>query len=92
MLGMELTIPGKQIVLDAIAEGLLINCTHEKVLPVPAALHSDREGNRRGSQGVGETVRAQAARLEDLDMWRFGLLWMAAPLLAQQQASTWCWC
>ena len=32
MLGMELTIPGKQIVLDAIAEGLLINCTHETVL------------------------------------------------------------
>jgi predicted acetylornithine/succinylornithine family transaminase len=32
MLGMELTIPGKQIVLDAIGEGLLINCTHETVL------------------------------------------------------------
>ncbi len=32
MLGMELTVPGKQIVLDAIAEGLLINCTHDTVL------------------------------------------------------------
>jgi predicted acetylornithine/succinylornithine family transaminase len=32
MLGMELTIPGKQIVLDAMAEGLLINCTHDTVL------------------------------------------------------------
>jgi predicted acetylornithine/succinylornithine family transaminase len=32
MLGMELAIPGKQIVLDAMAEGLLINCTHETVL------------------------------------------------------------
>jgi predicted acetylornithine/succinylornithine family transaminase len=32
MLGMELTVPGKQIVLDAMAEGLLINCTHETVL------------------------------------------------------------
>ena len=32
MLGMELTIPGKQIVLDAIAAGLLINCTHDTVL------------------------------------------------------------
>ena len=32
MLGMELTVPGKQIVLDAMAEGLLINCTHENVL------------------------------------------------------------
>jgi predicted acetylornithine/succinylornithine family transaminase len=32
MLGMELAIPGKQIVLDAMAEGLLINCTHDTVL------------------------------------------------------------
>jgi len=32
MLGMELTIPGKQIVLDAMAEGLLMNCTHDTVL------------------------------------------------------------
>jgi len=32
MLGVELTIPGKQLVLDAMAEGLLINCTHDTVL------------------------------------------------------------
>ncbi|MGE5567944.1 MAG: aspartate aminotransferase family protein [Rhodospirillales bacterium] len=32
MIGMELEIPGKQIVLDAMQEGLLINCTHENVL------------------------------------------------------------
>jgi acetylornithine/N-succinyldiaminopimelate aminotransferase len=32
MLGLELTIPGKQLVLDAMAEGLLINCTHDTVL------------------------------------------------------------
>jgi predicted acetylornithine/succinylornithine family transaminase len=32
MLGMELTVPGKQIVLDAMAEGLLMNCTHDTVL------------------------------------------------------------
>jgi acetylornithine/succinyldiaminopimelate/putrescine aminotransferase len=32
MLGMELAVPGKQAVLDAMAEGLLINCTHDKVL------------------------------------------------------------
>jgi predicted acetylornithine/succinylornithine family transaminase len=32
MLGAELNIPGKQIVLDAMAEGLLINCTHDTVL------------------------------------------------------------
>jgi acetylornithine/N-succinyldiaminopimelate aminotransferase len=32
MIGVELDVPGKQIVLDALSEGLLINCTHEKVL------------------------------------------------------------
>jgi acetylornithine/N-succinyldiaminopimelate aminotransferase len=32
MIGMELDIPGKQIVLDAMNEGLLINCTHDTVL------------------------------------------------------------
>jgi acetylornithine/N-succinyldiaminopimelate aminotransferase len=32
MIGIELDIPGKQIVLDAIEEGLLINCTHDVVL------------------------------------------------------------
>jgi len=29
---MELDVPGKQIVLDAMQEGLLINCTHDTVL------------------------------------------------------------
>jgi acetylornithine/succinyldiaminopimelate/putrescine aminotransferase len=32
MLGMELTVPGKQFVIDAMGEGLLINCTHDTVL------------------------------------------------------------
>jgi len=32
MLGMELTVPGKQLVLDAMKEGLLLNCTHDTVL------------------------------------------------------------
>jgi acetylornithine/N-succinyldiaminopimelate aminotransferase len=32
MLGMELTIPGKQMVLDAMAAGLMINCTHDTTL------------------------------------------------------------
>jgi predicted acetylornithine/succinylornithine family transaminase len=32
MLGVELNMPGKQIVLDAMAAGLLINCTHDTVL------------------------------------------------------------
>jgi acetylornithine/N-succinyldiaminopimelate aminotransferase len=32
MIGVELSIPGKQIVLDAMEQGLLLNCTHETVL------------------------------------------------------------
>jgi len=32
MLGVELDRPGKQLVSDALAEGLLINCTHDTVL------------------------------------------------------------
>jgi predicted acetylornithine/succinylornithine family transaminase len=32
MVALELTVPGKQIVLDALAAGLLINCTHDTVL------------------------------------------------------------
>lgn len=32
MIGVDLAIPGKQMVLDAMAEGLLINCTHDTVL------------------------------------------------------------
>ena len=32
MIGVEMEIPGKQMVLDAIAEGLLMNCTHDTVL------------------------------------------------------------
>jgi acetylornithine/N-succinyldiaminopimelate aminotransferase len=44
MLGVELTIPGKQIVLDAIAEGLLINCTHDTVLRfLPPDMATEKE-------------------------------------------------
>jgi acetylornithine/N-succinyldiaminopimelate aminotransferase len=32
MVGLELTEPGKQVVIDCMAEGLLINCTHDVVL------------------------------------------------------------
>jgi acetylornithine/N-succinyldiaminopimelate aminotransferase len=32
MIGVDLSVPGKQMVLDAQARGLLINCTHDTVL------------------------------------------------------------
>jgi len=44
MLGMELAVPGKQLVLDAIAEGLLLNCTHETVLRfLPPYIATEKE-------------------------------------------------
>jgi acetylornithine/N-succinyldiaminopimelate aminotransferase len=44
MIGVELAIPGKQIVLDALAEGLLINCTHDTVLRLlPPYIVTERE-------------------------------------------------
>ncbi len=39
MLGVELNIPGKQIVQAAMERGLLINCTHENVLRLMPALN-----------------------------------------------------
>ena len=32
MLAAELTVPGKSVVRDALAAGVLLNCTQEKVL------------------------------------------------------------
>jgi predicted acetylornithine/succinylornithine family transaminase len=44
MLGMELAVPGKQLVLDAIGEGLLINCTHDTVLRfLPPYIATEKE-------------------------------------------------
>jgi acetylornithine/N-succinyldiaminopimelate aminotransferase len=44
MIGVEMEIPGKQMVLDAIAEGLLINCTHDTVLRfLPPYIVTERE-------------------------------------------------
>jgi acetylornithine/N-succinyldiaminopimelate aminotransferase len=47
MIGVELDIPGKQIVLDAMAEGLLINCIHDRVLRfLPPYVITDAEIDR----------------------------------------------
>jgi predicted acetylornithine/succinylornithine family transaminase len=44
MLGMELAVPGKQLVLDAIGAGLLINCTHDTVLRfLPPYIATEKE-------------------------------------------------
>jgi len=47
MIGVELDIPGKQIVQEALEEGLLINCTHETVLRfLPPYIISEQEIDR----------------------------------------------
>src|SRR5450755_137833 len=44
MIGVDMEIPGKQMVLDAMAEGLLINCTHDTVLRLlPPYIVTERE-------------------------------------------------
>jgi len=44
MLGIELNVPGKQIVLDCMEEGLLLNCTHDTVLRfLPPYIATERE-------------------------------------------------
>lgn len=47
MVGVELDIPGKQLVLDGIAEGILFNCTHETVLRfLPPYILSEQDVDR----------------------------------------------
>ena len=47
MIGVELSFPGKQIVLDALEQGLLINCTHETVLRfLPPYISTEKEIDR----------------------------------------------
>jgi predicted acetylornithine/succinylornithine family transaminase len=59
MLGMELAFPGKQIVLDAMAEGLLINCTHDTVLRfLPPYIVTEREVDA-GLKTLGKILAKQ---------------------------------
>src|SRR3984957_16884734 len=47
MIGVELSFPGKQLVLDAMEQGLLINCTHDTVLRfLPPYIATEKEIDR----------------------------------------------
>jgi predicted acetylornithine/succinylornithine family transaminase len=47
MIGVELSIPGKDLVLDGMKEGLLFNCTHENVLRLlPPYILSEQDVDR----------------------------------------------
>src|ERR1051325_1935145 len=65
MIGVELDIPGKQIVLDAIEQGLLINCTHETVLRMlPPYIVTEREADRGITILKRVLKKAKAARVD----------------------------
>jgi predicted acetylornithine/succinylornithine family transaminase len=64
MLGMELHVPGKQIVLDGITEGVLFNCTHDVVLRfLPAYIITEKEVDKavRTLDKLLRKAKAQAA-------------------------------
>jgi predicted acetylornithine/succinylornithine family transaminase len=47
MIGVELAFPGKQIVLDCIQEGMLVNCTHEYTIRMlPPYILTEQEVDR----------------------------------------------
>src|SRR5271163_14037 len=47
MIGVDLDMPGKQIVLDAMAEGLLVNCTHDTVIRMlPSYILTEQDVDR----------------------------------------------
>jgi len=47
MVGVQLSMPGKQIVLDAMEHGLLLNCTHDTVLRfLPPYIITEQEIDR----------------------------------------------
>ncbi len=58
MIGAELDIPGKQLVLDGIKAGLLFNCTHETVLRfLPAYIFTEREVDK-AIKGLAKLFKA----------------------------------
>ena len=64
MIGVELTFPGKQIVLDAMDQGLLMNCTHETVLRfLPPYIATEKEIDR--AVGILKRVLKLAAKRGD---------------------------
>jgi acetylornithine/N-succinyldiaminopimelate aminotransferase len=60
MLGVQLDIPGRQIVIDAMQEGLLINCTHDTVLRfLPPYILTEKEIDRAMKTLVRVLKRAE---------------------------------
>jgi len=58
MIGLELDIPGKAIVEKCIERGLLINCTHEKVLRLMPALNVSKKEIDKAIGILGEVLKS----------------------------------
>ncbi len=65
MIGIQLNIPGKQIVLDALEEGLLINCTHDTVLRLLPAYTITEPEIDRGVRILRKVFKAAAKRAKE---------------------------
>ena len=61
MAGVELAVPGKGIVEKCIEEGLLINCTHEKVLRLMPALNITKKEIDRAIAILGAALKSISA-------------------------------
>lgn len=64
MLGVELTIPGKEIVEECIKDGLLINCTHDKVLRLMPALNVTKKQADK-AVGILDRVMERVTRAQE---------------------------
>jgi acetylornithine/N-succinyldiaminopimelate aminotransferase len=65
MIGVELSVPGKQMVLDGIAEGILFNCTHDTVLRfLPPYTLSEGEVDR-AIDGLDRVFRKHVERSKE---------------------------
>jgi acetylornithine/N-succinyldiaminopimelate aminotransferase len=57
MFGIELNINGKQVFEKCIERGLLINCTHEKVLRLMPALNITKNEIDKATKILGEVLK-----------------------------------
>jgi predicted acetylornithine/succinylornithine family transaminase len=72
MIGVELTIPGKQIVLDAMEQGLLLNCTHDTVLRfLPPYIITEKEIDR-GIRILNKVFKAAGKQVAAVELSKVG--------------------
>jgi acetylornithine/N-succinyldiaminopimelate aminotransferase len=65
MIGVQMSVPGKQMVVDGIAEGLLFNCTHDTVLRfLPPYILSEEEVDR-AIEGLERVFRKHVERSKE---------------------------